>query len=80
MHAIHPSGSAVKATTAPDRQLALVMVGQALIEYQVQKTPGARCQLEVLAAHAKRLGALSDSDTTLLAQLLARPVINLTLN
>jgi hypothetical protein len=80
MQAIHPSGSAAQATTAPDRQLALVKVGKALIEYQVQKTPDSRCQLEALAAQAERLGALSTSDTTLLSELLARPVLKPTLN
>lgn len=73
MQAQHPSGSGTKATTAPRRLLATAIVGQALIGYQVQKTPAARARLESLADMAKRLGDLTEADAAVVAELLAKP-------
>ncbi len=67
------SSSAVKATTATDHLQARTMLGKALIVFKVQKSDAARHQLETLADQANRLGALSPSDATLLADLLSSP-------
>lgn len=73
MQAQHPSGSAAKATTAPRHLLATAIVGEALIGYQVQKTPAARARLESVADMAKRLGDLTEADAAVVATLLAKP-------
>lgn len=73
MQAQHPSGSATKATTAPRQLLATAIVGQALIEHQVRKTPATRARLESLADMAHRLGDLTEADAAVVAQLLAKP-------
>lgn len=70
MRVTHPSGSAKKAITPPTHLMATAIVGAALIGYLVQKTPDARAHLELVASQAK----LTDSDATVVAQLLARPV------
>jgi hypothetical protein len=76
MQAQHPSGSAVKATTAPRHLLATAIVGAALINYQIAKTPDARAHLEQLASQTE----LTARDAAVVAQLLARPVNTTTLN
>lgn len=70
MQATHPSGSGKKATTPPRHLVATAIVGAALIGYLVQKTPDARARLELVASQAE----LTDSDATVVAELLARPV------
>ena len=74
------SSSAVKATTAPEHLQAMTMLGKALIVFKVQKSEAARHQLETLADQAARLGALSPSDASLLADLLTSSVTTTTLN
>lgn len=73
MQAQHPSGSAVKATTAPRHLVAIATVGQALISYQIQKTPAARARLQSLAELARRHGELTAADAAVVAELLAKP-------
>jgi hypothetical protein len=82
MHAHHPNSSAAKATTpsahlasAPARRLmAIGIVGTALVDYQIQKTPHARIRLETVTTMAHQLGDLTASDAAVVARLLARPV------
>lgn len=76
-----PSGSDVKATTTPDQQaatparrlMAIRIVGTALFDYQVQKTPVARLRLESLTSMAQAQGDLTASDAAIVARLLANP-------
>ncbi|AOA08360.1 hypothetical protein [Pseudomonas sp. TMW 2.1634] len=82
MKAQHHSGSDVKATTTPDPQtavparrlMAISIVGTALFEYQVKKTPDTRIRLETVTTMAHRLGDLTASDAAVVAQLLAKPM------
>ncbi|MNE67178.1 hypothetical protein D3C80_1627710 [compost metagenome] len=73
MRAPHPNGSTAKATTDTHHLLATAIVGEALIDYMVQKTPAARIRLESLAGMARRLGDLTDRDAAVVAEQLARP-------
>lgn len=82
MKAQHHSGSDVKATTTPDPQtavparrlMAISIVGTALFEYQVKKTPDTRIRLETVTTMAHQLGDLTASDAAVVAQLLAKPM------
>jgi hypothetical protein len=82
MIAMTPGSSDVKATTtdeqraaAPERRLkAIRIVGTALFEYQVQKTPDTRIRLEAFTAMAHQLGDLTANDAAMVAQLLAKPM------
>ncbi|GFM86126.1 hypothetical protein PSCICO_15250 [Pseudomonas cichorii] len=81
MKAQHQSGSDAKATTTPDQQavtparrlMAIRIVGTALFDYQVQKTPVTRIRLECLTSMAQAQGDLTASDAAIVAQLLANP-------
>lgn len=78
MQAQHHISSDVKATTTPDqparRLMAIRIVGTALFDYQIQKTPDARIRLETVATMAHQLGELTADDAAVVAQLLARPL------
>jgi hypothetical protein len=81
MQAQHQSSSNSKATTSHDQGaqsarhlMAIRMVGTALFDYQVSKSPGARIRLECLATMAHQLGDLSETETAVVAQLLAKPI------
>ena len=85
MKAKRPCSSEHKAITPPEQGsstfkhprplLAIAVIGAALIGYQVHKTPDARQRLESMAEMALALGALSESDAAVVANLLARPTI-----
>ncbi|MHB0817697.1 hypothetical protein ACYCFK_05410 [Stutzerimonas stutzeri] len=79
MQVRHPSGSDAKATTAPRHLLATAIVGEALIGYQVQKTPAARARLESVTDMPRRLGELTDRDAAVIAEQLAKPRVALPL-
>lgn len=74
MQAQHPVSSGRKAITAPPHLLATAIVGEALITYQVQRTPAARARLESQASMARRLGYLTDRDTAVVEQLLKEAI------
>ena len=79
MKAQHHSGSDVKATTTPDPQtavparrlMAISIVGTALFEYRVKKTPDTRIRLETVMTIAHQLGDLTAVDALVVAQVLA---------
>lgn len=80
MKAIHQSSSSPKATTltnegAPTARhlMAIRIVGTALFDYQVRKTPDARIRLECLASMAQLLGDLTANEAAVVAQLLDKP-------
>lgn len=81
MQAQHQSSGDPKATTTHDQGaqsarhlMAIRIVGAALFDYQVSKSPDARIRLECLATMAHHLGALSENETAVVAQLLAKPI------
>ena len=81
MQAQHQSSSDPKATTSHDQGaqsarhlMAIRIVGTALFDYQVSKSLDARIRLECLATMAHQLGDLSENETAVVAQLLARPI------
>ena len=57
--------------TPSRRTVATAIIGAALIGYLVHKTPDARGRLESLASLAQLQGDLTDSDTLIIAQVLA---------
>lgn len=69
MQAQHHSGSTAKATT-PDRHL---LLGQALIGFQVSRSQASREHLEQLATQAQQRGELTAADARVIATLLAAP-------
>jgi hypothetical protein len=78
MQAQHQSSSAPKAITSPAggvqearHLMAIRIVGTALFDYQVRKTPDARIRLESLATLAQAQGDLTDVDALVVAQVLA---------
>lgn len=78
MQAQHQSGSQSKATTPPTDQaqqarhlMAIRIVGTAIFDYQVRKTPDTRIRLESLATMAQAQGDLTDIEALLVAQVLA---------
>lgn len=80
MQAQHQSSSDPKATTlaaesmqAARHLMAIRIVGTALFDYQVQKTPDARIRLESLTTMAQLLGDLTATESAVVAQLLAKP-------
>lgn len=80
MQAQHQSSSAPKATTlaaesmqAARHLMAIRIVGTALFDYQVQKTPDTRIRLESLTTMAQLLGDLTATEAAVVAQLLAKP-------
>ncbi|CAI8756116.1 CMD domain-containing protein [Pseudomonas sp. IT-P44] len=82
MQAQHQSSSAPKAITSPadDGQqarhlMAIRIVGTALFDYQVRKTPDARIRLESLTTMAHLLGDLTATEAAVVAQLLAKPTL-----
>jgi hypothetical protein len=82
MQAQHQSSSDPKATTSPAEGtqearhlMAIRIVGTALFDYQVCKTPDARIRLESLTTMAHLLGDLTASETAVVAQLLAKPTL-----
>lgn len=81
MQAQHQSSSESKANTlnvdaAPSARhlMAIRIVGTALFDYQVRKTPDARIRLESLTTMAQLLGDLTANEAAVVAQLLAKPV------
>lgn len=81
MQAQHQSSSDPKATTlaaesmqAARHLMAIRIVGTALFDYQVQKTPDARIRLESLTTMAQLLGDLTANEAAVVAQLLAKPI------
>ncbi|MHC8330185.1 hypothetical protein [Pseudomonas sp. LB1P83] len=80
MQAQHQSSSAPKAITSPAggvqearHLMAIRIVGTALFDYQVRKTPDARIRLESLATMAQAQGDLTDVEALVVAQALATP-------
>lgn len=78
MQAEHQSSRALKATTlthqgeqAARHLMAIGIVGTAMFEYQVRKTPDARLRLESLATMAQAQGNLTEVDALVVAQVLA---------
>lgn len=78
MQAKHHSSSDDKATTAPGdgmcearHLMAIRIVGTALFDYQVHKTPDARIRLEAFTTMAHLQGDLTASERTFVSQLLA---------
>ncbi|MDH2080345.1 hypothetical protein [Pseudomonas atacamensis] len=78
MRAQHQSSSDPKAITPPAdgvqearHLMAIRIVGTALFDYQVRKTPHARIRLESLATLAQAQGDLTDIDALVVAQVLA---------
>lgn len=78
MQAQHQSSSDSKATTSPaeSRQaarhlMAIRIVGTALFDYQVRKTPDARIRLESVTTMAQLQGDLTAHEAALVSQLLA---------
>ena len=76
--------SEVKANTSPEQSAQAVrhlvtirIVGTALFEYQVRKTPDARVRLESLATFAKAQGDLTDVEALVVANALAIPTKSL---
>ena len=57
-HTINPS----RARSLPPSLVATVLIGEALIQYRIHKTPEQHARLLALAEMAKALGALSPSD------------------
>jgi hypothetical protein len=81
MQAQHLSSSVSKAITSPAGSeqaarhlMAIRIVGTALFDYQVRKTPDARIRLECLATMAHELGDISANEAAVVAQLLAKPI------
>lgn len=81
MQAQHQSSSDPKATTSPAEGtqearhlMAIRIVGTALFDYQVRKTPDARIRLESLTTMAQLLGDLTANEAAVVAQLLAKPI------
>lgn len=82
MQAKHQSSSDPKATTLPAEGLqearhlmAIRIVGTALFDYQVRKTPATRIRLESLTTMAQLLGDLTTTEAAVVAQLLAKPTL-----
>lgn len=80
MQAQHQSSSAPKANTlaiegtqSARHLMAIRIVGTALFDYQVRKTPDARIRLESLATMAQAQGDLTDVEALVIAQVLATP-------
>ncbi|VVN92831.1 hypothetical protein [Pseudomonas fluorescens] len=80
MQAQHQSSSDPKATTlaaesmqAARHLMAIRIVGTALFDYKVQKTPDARIRLESLVTMAQAQGDLTDVEALVVAQALAIP-------
>lgn len=81
MQAQHQSSSDMKATTLTDdgaqaarHLMAVRIVGTALFDYQVRKTPDTRIRLESLTNMAQLLGDLTANEAAVVAQLLAKSV------
>lgn len=79
MQAQHPSSSNSKAITSPAEGMqearhlmAIRIVGTALFDYQVRKTPDARIRLESVTTMAQQLGDLSANEASIVAHLLAK--------
>jgi hypothetical protein len=82
MEATHQSSSDPKAITstvegaqAARHLMAIRIVGTALFDYQVRKTPDARIRLESLTTMAQLLGDLTANEAAVVAQLLAKPTM-----
>lgn len=81
MRAQNLSSSDPKATTSPAEGtqearhlMAIRIVGTALFDYQVRKTPDARIRLESVTTMAQLLGDLTANEAAVVAQLLAKPI------
>ena len=81
MQAQHQSSSDPKAITSTvegaqtaRHLMAIRIVGTALFDYQVRKTPDARIRLESLTTMAQLLGDLTANEAAVVAQLLEKPV------
>ena len=83
----HPVSGLQEATTRSDRRLpssfnpsrrnvAVAIIGAALIGYLVHKTPDARSRLEGLAHLAHHQGDLTASDAQVLAHILTLPTVS----
>ncbi|MDH1587977.1 hypothetical protein [Stutzerimonas stutzeri] len=57
-HTLNPSN----AHSLPPSLVATALIGEALIQYRIHKTPEQQARLQALADMAKALGALSPSD------------------
>jgi len=82
MQAQHQSSSEPKATTSlaegtqeARHLMAIRIVGTALFDYQVRKTPDARIRLESLTTMAHLLGDLTATEAAVVVQLLAKPTL-----
>ena len=82
MQAQHQSSSAPKAITSPAggvqearHLMAIRIVGTALFDYQVRKTPDARIRLESLTSMAHLLGDLTTAEAAVVSQLLGKPTL-----
>lgn len=82
MQAQHQSSSDPKAITstvegaqAARHLMAIRIVGTALFDYQVRKTPDARIRLESLTIMAQLLGDLTANEASVVAELLAKPTL-----
>lgn len=80
MQAQHQSSSDLKATTLPAEGvqrarhlMAISIVGTALFDYQIHKTPDARIRLEAVTTMAHLQGDLTASERAFVSQLLAKP-------
>ncbi|WP_330564883.1 hypothetical protein [Pseudomonas yamanorum] len=80
MQAQHQSSSDHKANTLPAEGtqaarhlMAIRIVGTALFDYQVRKTPDARIRLESVTTMAQLQGDLTVHEAALVSQLLANP-------
>jgi hypothetical protein len=81
MQAQHQSSSDPKANTSTydgtqstRHLMAIRIVGTALFDYQVRKTPDARIRLECLTTMAHELGDISSNEAAVVAQLLAKQI------
>ena len=66
--------STVEGAQAARHLMAVRIVGTALFDYQVRKTPDARIRLESFATMAQLLGDLTANEAAVVDQLLAKPI------
>lgn len=76
MNSITQSSGTAKPTTTANghspRLLAIGVIGAAMVDHQVHRSPSTRARLEGAADMAKRLGVLDGAEAQLVATLLAR--------
>lgn len=75
MQVIHLSSSEQKTTTTkachPPKLLAIGVIGAAMVDFQVNRTPTAQARLQGAADMARCLGILDGTDAMVIANLLA---------